>query len=89
MRRLTIALLMDLPPQHAYHRATLAAIAHAAATVSGVRAVVVPTDTIGGRSADGLGDGVVVGPGSPYREPDAALDVIGSAREGGVPLVGT
>ena len=32
---------------------------------------------------------MVVGPGSPYREPDAALDVIGSAREGGVPLVGT
>jgi CTP synthase (UTP-ammonia lyase) len=89
MRPLTIAVLMDLPPQHAYHRATIAALAHAAAAVSDVRAVVVPTDAIRGRSANELGDGIVVGPGSPYRNRDAALDVIRSAREGGVALVGT
>jgi CTP synthase (UTP-ammonia lyase) len=89
MPPLTIAVLMDLPPQHAYHQATLAALDHAAAVVRATRTIVVPTDTIGRRAADALGDAVIVGPGSPYRDPEAALSVIGSARERGVPLVGT
>lgn len=89
MRPLTIAVIMDLPPQHAYHQATLAALAHAAGVVRATRSIVVPTDTIHRRTADALGDAVVIGPGSPYRDPEAALDVIGSARERGVPLVGT
>jgi hypothetical protein len=80
---------MDLPPNHRYHLATLAALDHASSIASPLRTVVVLTDTIGGRAADSLGDAVVVGPGSPYREPEAVFNVIGSARARGVPLVGT
>jgi hypothetical protein len=89
VRPLTIAVLMDLPPERPYHQATLAALAHAAAIGCDMRTVVVPTDTIGGRTADALGEAVVVGPGSPYRDAEAVLDIIGSARAGGIPLVGT
>lgn len=86
---MTIAVLMDLPPERPYHQATLAAVAHAAVGGCDARTVLVPTDSIGGRTADALGDAVVVGPGSPYRDAEAVLDVIRSARERGVPLVGT
>jgi CTP synthase (UTP-ammonia lyase) len=89
VRPLTIAVLMDLPPGQPYHQATLAALAHAAPLRCDVRTVVVPTDTIDGRPADALGDAVVVGPGSPYHDAEAALDVIRTARVRGVPLVGT
>lgn len=89
MRPLTVAVLMDLPRDHPYHLATLAALDHASAVTSALRTIVVPTDAIGGRSADSLGDAVVVGPGSPYGDAEAVLQVIGSARERGVPLVGT
>lgn len=89
MRPLTVAVLMDLPHDHAYHRATLAALEHAAAAGSQMRSVVVATDTIRGRAADSLGDAIVIGPGSPYRDADAVIDAIASARERGVPLVGT
>jgi CTP synthase (UTP-ammonia lyase) len=89
VRPLTVTVLMDLPPERPHHQATLAALAHAAADVCAARTIVVPTDAIGGRTADALGDAVVVGPGSPYRDAVAVLDVIGSARERGVPLLGT
>lgn len=90
MRPITVAVLMDLRPDEPYHQATLAALAHAGAVRRcALRAIVVPTDVIGGRDADALGDAVVVGPGSPYREAEAVIDVIRSARERGVPLVGT
>jgi hypothetical protein len=81
----TVAVLMDLPPEHRYHRATVAALGRAGPA----RVSVVPTDTIRGRGADALGDAVVVGPGSPYSDAGAVLDVIRSARERGVPLIGT
>jgi CTP synthase (UTP-ammonia lyase) len=45
--------------------------------------------TIGARAADELGDALVVGPGSPYRDAEAVLNVIASARARGVPLLGT
>ena len=89
MRPLTVAVLMDLPRDHPNHLATLAALDHASAVSCALRTIVVPTDAIGGRSADSLGDAVVVGPGSPYRDAEAVLQVIGSARERGVPLIGT
>lgn len=89
MRPLTVTVLMDLPPDRPYHQATLAALAHAAAAGWAARTTVVPTDAIGGRAADALGDAVVVGPGSPYRDAEAVFGVIGSARERGVPLLGT
>ena len=81
----TITVLMDLPPEQAYHRATVAALEHAADVLDvAVDVRVATTDAIGP-----LGDGVVIGPGSPYRDPMAVESVIRQARERGVPLVGT
>ncbi len=79
----TISYISDLPETHRFHQATLAALRHA--TSSGthdVRIEVVRTDEIGR-----LGDAVLVGPGSPYRDPTAVERVIASARERGVPLL--
>ena len=89
MRPLTVAVLMDLPPDRRYHQATIAALAHASAVTSDIRTIVVQTNSIGGRAADALGDAVVVGPGSPYLDQDAVHGVIACARERGIPLVGT
>jgi CTP synthase (UTP-ammonia lyase) len=87
---LTVAVLIDLPPGQAYHAATMSALAHAAAALDReLVAAVVRTDTMAGRGAHELGDAVVIGPGSPYNDPEAVYDVIRSARERGVPLVGT
>ena len=81
----TITVVMDLAPDRPYHRATVAAIGHAAdAAGVAVDVQVVTTDAVGA-----LGDGVVIGPGSPYREPAAVERVIRGARERGLPLVGT
>jgi CTP synthase (UTP-ammonia lyase) len=91
MHTLTVSVLMDLTPDRRYHAATLAALSHASEQVATrVEVRVVPTDTI--RDVDQLaapGSAVVVGPGSPYRDPEAVHGVIRAARERGVPLVGT
>jgi CTP synthase (UTP-ammonia lyase) len=87
---LTIGVLMDLPPQQAYHRATLAALGHAADALGlDARIELVNTDTL--RDGPDVTNyaGLVIGPGSPYRDAEAVLDAIRSAREHGVPLVGT
>lgn len=88
----TVSLLIDLPPDHAYHRASVAALRHAAnhlALPTEIR--VVPTDTIG--SARELvarpGSAMFVGPGTPYRDPDAVHACIAAARESGAALVAT
>jgi hypothetical protein len=82
-----ISVLIDSPPSAPYHRATLAALQHAlAARDDG------DTFTIDVVRTDGiphLGDGVVIGPGTPYRDPSAADEAIRNARERGVPLVAT
>jgi CTP synthase (UTP-ammonia lyase) len=85
-----VTVLMDLRTEQAYHVATLAALEHAAAGV-GLEAhvSVVRTDTIDRALVACPGDAVVVGPGSPYRNPDGVHDVVRSAREHGVPLLGT
>jgi CTP synthase (UTP-ammonia lyase) len=80
-----ITVLMDLPSDNESHRFTVDALDHAIAALDArVEVHVVPTDTIGA-----LGAGVVIGPGSPYRDPGAAEQVIQTAREKGIPLVGT
>ena len=91
MRGVVVNLLIDYPPEHPYHRASVAALQDASAQ-TGVEADVriVPTDTID--SVDRLtsrASAVFIGPGTPYRKPDAADAVIRSARERGVPLVAT
>jgi CTP synthase (UTP-ammonia lyase) len=51
---------------------------------------VVRTDTLRDRPDVATAyTGLVIGPGSPYRDAEAVLDAIRSARERGVPLVGT
>lgn len=88
----TVNVLMDLPAGQAYHSATLEGLDHAAAALGlghRLEVRVVPTATIGRELVDDPGHGVVVGPGSPYESPERVLDVILTARERGVPLVGT
>lgn len=81
-------MLIDLPAEARYHGATVEALRHAIeAAGADCEIDVVHTDRIGDTSA--IGDGVVIGPGSPYRDPSAAEAVIRQARERGVPLVGT
>lgn len=81
----TVSLLIDLPADHRFHVATANAVRHAADHLGvEVRVEVAGTDRIGA-----LGDGVVIGPGSPYRDPDAAEAAIRAARVEGRPLVAT
>jgi CTP synthase (UTP-ammonia lyase) len=85
-----ITVLIDLPPDHGYHLATLAALEHASQSLDmAVDVRSVPTDGIESQLIADPGAAVVVGPGSPYRNREAALNVIRSAREMGIPLVGT
>jgi CTP synthase (UTP-ammonia lyase) len=91
MRVVTVNLLIDYAPDHPYHRASVAAL-HDASAQNGVpvEVQIVPTDTID--RIDDLtapGSAVFVGPGTPYRYPQAADEVIRTARERGVPLVAT
>jgi CTP synthase (UTP-ammonia lyase) len=80
-----ITVLMDLPEQDASFRFTVDALEHAvAASSADVSVHITHTDAIAT-----LGHGVVIGPGSPYRDAAAAEDVIRAAREKGIPLVGT
>ena len=87
-----VSVLIDLPAGQAYHSATLDAIGHATEALGAETALdvrVVPTTSIDAGVVVAPGHGIVVGPGSPYDEPEAVLDVIGTARERGIPLVGT
>jgi CTP synthase (UTP-ammonia lyase) len=90
MPALTVNVLIDLPPEQRYHAATVAALGHAASAI-GVDAHVriVHTSAIDRGLVRDPGSAVVIGPGSPYEDPDAVHEVVRSARERGVPLVGT
>ena len=84
--RTAITVVIDTPPDSEHHVATLAALAHAGAAgpVEVIRTPDITDEFIA--TFDG---GVVIGPGAPYDRPDRAEEVIRSARERGVPLVGT
>jgi CTP synthase (UTP-ammonia lyase) len=85
----TVALLIDAPAGRANRDLTEAALAHSAAA-AGIDVVVegLHTATLGALDMADF-DGVLVGPGSPYEDPAAVIDWIRTARERGVPLVGT
>jgi CTP synthase (UTP-ammonia lyase) len=90
MRPLAVTVLMDLPPGARYHTATIAALRHASEHAAiPIEIRVVQTDRIGDVDRLALDHAVVVGPGSPYRDPEAVHAAIRVARERGVPLVGT
>lgn len=85
-----IALLIDSPPDARYHVATVEAIDHAAQALGvPVDLRVTRTDSTALPADLRSIDGVVIGPGSPYRDEQAVWDAVRSARERGVPLVGT
>jgi CTP synthase (UTP-ammonia lyase) len=91
VRPLVVTVLMDLPADALYHAATVAALRHASEDIAApIEIRVVPTDRIVdvNRLAS-PGSAVVVGPGSPYRDPEAVHAVVRMARERGLPLVGT
>ena len=81
-----VAVLLDLPASARYHRATLDALDHAGRHVE---PVVLTTDTPRLLDVVHTCAGVVIGPGSPYRDEQAVWEVIGSARARGLPLVVT
>jgi CTP synthase (UTP-ammonia lyase) len=91
MRAVRVTVLIDLPAGHQYHRATLAALRHASDQRGiPIEVRVVPTDTIDDPSRiAAAGSAVIIGPGSPYRDPEAAHAVVREARERNIPLVGT
>ena len=91
MRAVVVTVLIDLRADHPYHRATLAALGHASEDRRiPIDVRVVPTDTIRDPSRIAAeGSAVIIGPGSPYRDPEAAHEVVRKARERNVPLVGT
>ena len=84
-----LVLLIDLPADHKYHRASVVALEHAGAAAGLIAKIdVVRTSELTGNPSD-LGDGIVIGPGSPYENPAAANGAIRQARKHGVPLVAT
>lgn len=90
MRKVVVNVLIDLAADHPYHRATLDSLRHASVHLGlNLETRVVPTDAV--RDVDFIrpGTAVVIGPGSPYRNQDAAHALVRAARERGVPLVGT
>jgi CTP synthase (UTP-ammonia lyase) len=91
VRAVVVTVLIDLPADHRYHSATLAALEHASEDRGmPIEVRVVPTDMI--RDAFDIAaatSAVIVGPGSPYRDPEAAQAVVREARERNIPLVGT
>ena len=84
-------MLIDLPANHRYHIATVAALRHASeAAGTPIELRIVPTDSIRDPSdVASASSAVIIGPGSPYRDPEAANTLIREARERNVPLVGT
>jgi len=85
-----ISVIIDSPSDATYHVATIEALEHAVEAVGlNFPIVVVRTPDVDQTFLDSFTGGVVIGPGSPYEVPGNADDVIRSARERGVPLVGT
>lgn len=91
--RTRIGIIGDYDPGFEPHRATDAALGHAAAALSlGIEAVWLPTTSLDApdaiRSLASF-DGLWVAPGSPYHCMSGALAAIRFARESGLPLLGT
>jgi CTP synthase (UTP-ammonia lyase) len=83
-----VGVIGDLDLPNPTHRFTNKALAHA-----GCEYAWVPTDEIGRSSTPvpllGRFGGLLIAPGSPYRDMEGAIAAVRYARERGVPLVGT
>ena len=88
----TVGIVGDRDPKNPTHTATEEALEHAGASLGvPVAARWLPTASLVGRAAERLRglDAVFCSPGSPYESMDGALEAIRSARDGGVPFIGT
>ena len=82
--RSRVAVVGDYQPANETHTATDAALGHV-----GVEFDWLGTDSFDPEEAASVYDALWIAPASPYRNMEAALEVIRLARERGVPLVGT
>lgn len=89
---MNVGVVGDYRSEAASHRATTAALHHAA-EAEGIEVEVtwIPTTEIGSSDEPMLGgfQALLVAPGSPYRSMEGALSAITFARIGNVPLLGT
>jgi CTP synthase (UTP-ammonia lyase) len=80
-----VAIVADFDPANETHRATAVAFEQLGARVEWV-----PTPECEEAPARLAGfGGIMIGPASPYRSMEGALEAVRYARERGVPLVGT
>lgn len=87
-----IAVIADFNPDSKSHVATNEAIQHSARKLGqDVRADWLHTSTLSESqfAADDQYSGIWIGPGSPYADMEGVLQVIRTARENGIPLLGT
>jgi CTP synthase (UTP-ammonia lyase) len=85
-----VSMLLDRHVAGPYEARTVDAIEHARRWLDApVEVRVIPTKRIDEQPVVDESAGVVIGPGSPYDNPEGVHAVIRSARERGVPLVGT
>ena len=85
-----IDIVFDQPPDSPYHSPTVDAVVAAVRAASADLDVrVVGTAEVRASWAEALPAGVMIGPGTPYRDPAAAEEAIRTAREKGIPLVAT
>jgi CTP synthase (UTP-ammonia lyase) len=82
--RARIAVIGDYQPENETHTATDAALEHV-----GLEFEWVGTDAVDPDAVVSGFHALWIAPASPYRNMEAALEVIRLARERGVPLVGT
>jgi CTP synthase (UTP-ammonia lyase) len=85
-----LSIVLDSPPTAPYHVATVKAVVHAVEAENvELEMRVVRTPDINAAFLARPGDAVLIGPGSPYDVPLATDELIRTARERGLPLVGT
>jgi len=86
----TLRIYFDPKPGQPFFEASIAAVDHAADALGvDVDVEIVATADITSNLVSRPGDAVFVGPGSPWENPRGVEDVIRTAREQGIPLVGT
>ncbi len=91
-RRITIGIVGDYNPEYTSHLATDLALLHAAESSGiAVDSSWLPTEALAGGAERALADvdGLLCTPGTPYASMDGALSAIRTAREDGIPLLGT
>ena len=85
-----IDVIFDVDEGTRFYGPTVDALSHAADALGlAVDIAVVRTDTVDHHYFDRLPDAVFIGPGTPYRVPEAAELIVRTARERDISLVAT